>query len=113
MSSYGWERLEPDVGVVVVELSGELDLTNARELEQRLLSACPPDDVLVVDLGGVYFLDSAALHVLFKLVRARSRDRLVLLLDPDSRIAATISLVGLDLVVEVRQELGPGPSESA
>lgn len=108
MSVYGWERLEPDTDTVVVELSGELDLTNARELEQRLLSACGHDQLLAIDLGGVFFVDSAALHVLFKLARARGRDRLILLLEPGSSIAPTLSLVGLDQVIPVRASLDTG-----
>ena len=109
MSSYELERSEPEEDTVVVALSGELDLTNAKELEGRLLACCAPDQLLAVDLNGVFFLDSAVLHVLFKLARTRGADRLVLLLEPGSSIAPALSLVGLDRVVPVRRALDPTP----
>lgn len=95
MSSYGLETTEADDGADVrVELSGELDLTSARELEERLAASAPPEARLVLDLNRVSFLDSAALHVLFKLARGRGRDRLVVLVAPDGRIASTLAIVG-------------------
>lgn len=102
MSSYALERSEPEDGTVRVVLAGELDLTNARELEQRLESAAPLDAQLALDLNRVSFVDSAALHVLFKLARRRGREGLVLVVDPDAQIAATLSIVGLERAVTVR-----------
>jgi anti-anti-sigma factor len=81
--------------VVVVALSGELDLTNARELEERLDASAAADDLLVVDLNRVVFIDSAALHVFFKLARARERQRLALLLAPDAAVARVLEIVGM------------------
>lgn len=107
MSSYGWERNEADDGTVVVALSGELDLTNARELEHRLAAACTPDARLAVDLNRVCFVDSAALHVLFKIARQQQREGLVVLLEPDASIAPTLAIVGLDRVAQVRATLEP------
>ena len=58
-------------GSVVVSLAGELDLYNAEEVRGALLAAAAgAPDVLVVDLGGVRFIDSTALGVL---IEARSR----------------------------------------
>jgi anti-anti-sigma factor len=94
VSSYGIERRESD-GVVHVELTGELDLMNARDLELRLDEVASGDTRLVIDLNGVSFLDSAALHVLFKLVRRRGPDRVAFVVAPDAQVASTISLVGL------------------
>jgi anti-anti-sigma factor len=82
-------------GVVVVLLSGELDLTNAREFEERLDASAPPDALLVADLNRVVFIDSAALHVLFKLARRRGRERLTLLVEPDAAVARTLEIVGM------------------
>jgi anti-anti-sigma factor len=82
-------------GVVVVVLSGELDLTNARELEERLDRSAPPDALLVVDLNRVVFIDSAALHVLFKLARRRGRERFTLLVESDAAVARTLEIVGM------------------
>jgi anti-anti-sigma factor len=100
MSSYGFERREGD-GVVHVELTGELDLTNARELELRLDEAASADTRLTVDLNGVSFLDSAALHVLFKLVRRRGLQGVAFVVDPEAHIASTLAVVGLPQVATV------------
>lgn len=88
-------RTAPLDGVVVVVLSGELDLTNARELEDRLERCAPGDTVLVVDLNRVVFIDSAALHVLFKLAGRRGRERLTLLLEQGAAVARTLEIVGM------------------
>jgi anti-anti-sigma factor len=102
MSSYGLERSESEGGTARVVLSGELDLTNARELEEHLASAAGENVQLEIDLNRVSFVDSAALHVLFKLARRRGRDGLVVVLEPGAQVAATLSIVGLDRVVTMR-----------
>jgi anti-sigma B factor antagonist len=107
MSTY---ELELDdtaaAGVVVASLSGELDLTNARELEERLEAAAPAEEVLlVVDLNRVVFIDSAALHVLFKLARQRGRERLKLVVDPTAAIVRTLDIVGMKDAVRIAHTL--------
>jgi anti-anti-sigma factor len=114
VSHYDLERDETAAdNVVVVALSGELDLTNARELEERLEDSAAPDALLVVDLNRVVFVDSAALHVLFKLARRRGRERLALLLAPDAAVARVLEIVGMKdaaPVVASLDDLGLPPS---
>lgn len=95
MSSYELERLDDGEGIVQVRLTGELDLTNARELEERLVEIAPPDAQLVIDLNRVVFVDSAALHVLFRVARRQKNGELVLVLEPTAPIARAIAIVGL------------------
>jgi anti-anti-sigma factor len=96
VSHYDFERDETAAdNVVVVALAGELDLTNARELAERLDDSAAADALLVVDLNRVVFIDSAALHVLFKLARSRGRERLALLLAPDAAVARVLEIVGM------------------
>lgn len=93
---YELQLRESDDGAVVhVVLSGELDLTNARELDLRLDEAAPAQARLVVDLSRVSFIDSAALHVLFKLAGRRGRERLTLLLEQGAAVARTLEIVGM------------------
>jgi anti-anti-sigma factor len=82
-----------DPNVLHVGVVGELDLTNARELEDRIdeLSTRYPSG-LVLDLNRVVFIDSAALHVLFRTAR---RHRIGIVLSPTSPIARTVEIVGL------------------
>jgi anti-sigma B factor antagonist len=69
----------------VIALAGELDLANARELEQELLRVEATDaQAIVVNLARLRFMDSTGIRVLLG-AEARSRrdsDRLVLLRGP-------------------------------
>lgn len=87
--------------VVHVSLAGELDLTNARGIEDRLLEVTRNGSSLVVDLNRVVFIDSAALHVFFRLSRNLGRARFVVVLDPDAPVARTVEIVGLPDAVRV------------
>jgi anti-anti-sigma factor len=97
MPTFELERLETeDAHVVHVAVAGELDLTNARELEDRLDELTHGDaPVLVLDLNRVVFIDSAALHVLFRAARQLGRDRLGLVVGHSAPIARTLAIVGL------------------
>jgi anti-anti-sigma factor len=113
MSIYELELDTSHVGVVVASLSGELDLTNALELEERLEAAAPAEALLVVDLNRVAFIDSAALHVLFKLARERGREGLNLVLEPTAPVSRTLDIVGMKDAVRIahsRDELESTPS---
>jgi anti-anti-sigma factor len=114
MSTYELELDDTSAaGVVVASLSGELDLTNARELEERLELVAPADALLVIDLNHVVFMDSAALHVLFKLARERGREGLRLVVEPTAPIVRTLDIVGMKDAVRIASslaELGLAPS---
>jgi anti-anti-sigma factor len=106
MSDYELELDDGAAGAVVAALSGELDLTNARELEERLDAAASAHELLVVDLNRVVFIDSAALHVLFKFARQRGRERLALVLEPTAAVSRTLDIVGLKDAVRTVPSLG-------
>lgn len=96
-----------DARRVVFDVAGELDLTNAAEVEERLEAIAPPEDVaLELDLNRVVFIDSAALHVLFRTARRLGKERFRLLLEPGAAIARTISIVGMREVATIDQS-GP------
>jgi anti-anti-sigma factor len=101
VTSYELERREtatPDL--VFLDVSGELDLTNATELEERLGDLSVANGArLVLDLNKVVFIDSAALHVLFRTARRIGKDRFGLVLDPTAAIARTLTIVGISEVV--------------
>ncbi|MEZ7128852.1 STAS domain-containing protein [Nonomuraea sp. AD125B] len=56
---------------ILVTVTGELDVTNAAELESLLEGATPPGEPMVLDLGGLTFMDCGGLHLLM-----RQQDRL-------------------------------------
>ena len=102
MSTYDFEIDESGAPeTVVVSLTGELDLTNARELEERLRAAAPEESVLVLDVSRVVFIDSAVLHVLFRLARTRGDGRLVLVLEPGAPVARAFDIVSMKDAVRV------------
>jgi anti-sigma B factor antagonist len=105
LTSYELElRTTERNGVTLVELAGELDLTTAPELERRLGEASDHGSDLVLDLNGVSFLDSAALHVLFRIARRFEEEdkRFGIVLEPTAPVARTLTIVGLDEVTRVR-----------
>ncbi|MGH3066270.1 MAG: STAS domain-containing protein [Gaiellaceae bacterium] len=95
MSSYEFEQLDGEGETVQVRLAGEVDLTNVGELEERLTAIAPPEAQLVLDLNRVVFVDSAALHLLFKLARRQEHGKLALVVDPTASIARVMAIVGL------------------
>ena len=103
MTSYELVVLEADdPSIAVVDISGELDLTNARELEERLEDLSAGRQGLVLELNKVSFIDSAALHVLFRTARNIRRERFGVVLEPTAAIARTLTIVGLPDVVTLR-----------
>lgn len=82
---------------LVVDVTGEIDLGTSGELEAVL--AAVPDEVtrVVVDLGGISFLDSSALNALVrqeKLLTAR-RVALALVIPAGTPAAAIFELTHL------------------
>ena len=89
--------------VTVAALVGELDLTVASELTERLEESTAEASALVIDLNRVHFIDSAALHCLFRL--ARDHDSLAFVLEPTSPIATTLAIVELGRAAPLRATL--------
>jgi anti-sigma B factor antagonist len=82
-------------GVLVAVLSGEVDLSNAAALEDRIAAAAGEGVPLVVDLTAVTFLDSAGVRLLDHLVAARQPGTAIrTVAPPGSRVAFTLRLCG-------------------
>ena len=63
-------------GWAVVELAGEIDLSNVAEVDRHLRSWIEPDDIgAVVVLDGVRYLDSAGIRLLSTLADALAARR--------------------------------------
>jgi anti-anti-sigma factor len=77
--------------VLVVAITGELDISNARELEAAIVAELG-DAGLVVDLGGLTFLDAAGVHLLQRL-RDRGRP-LAIVASEDSPPRRVLELTG-------------------
>ena len=64
-------------GVIVVKVTGEIDLSNAGELRTAILEATPNDALgCVLDFTALAYIDSAGIHLLYRLgdsLRARGQ----------------------------------------
>ena len=93
----------------VVRIIGEIDVSNAGEIGSAIREAVPNGtSEVLVDLGGVEYLDSSGVQVLFQLVeRLRSRRQDVRMLVPQGApIRAVLELTGLPALVPL--DGGPG-----
>jgi len=82
-------------GVLVAVLTGEIDLSNAVALEERIAAAGDEAVPLVVDLTAVTFLDSAGVRLLDHLVAARQpRPAIRVVAPPGGRVEFTLRLCG-------------------
>lgn len=105
MTSYELEqRPTEDAQMVLLEVMGELDLTNAHEVEERLEELTAPNGArLVLDVNRLVFIDSAALHVLFRTARRLGKARFALVLEPTAPVARTLAIVGISEVATIAE----------
>ena len=96
--------------VLVARLSGEVDLSNAGSIESAIAEATPNQALAVIlDVGALDYLDSAGIHLIYKLrekLRARGQAlRLVIPAESPSndalRLAGVSQVVDTALTVEV------------
>jgi anti-sigma B factor antagonist len=105
--------LEGDVHVVSV--AGELDLHTAGDLHTALDSALAREPRrVVVDLGGVTFLDSTALGALVTAAkRARATGARTVVVTDDPHTTKLFRITAFDRVVDVRRTLSEAVAEAA
>jgi anti-anti-sigma factor len=85
-------------GVVVARLEGEVDMSNASELGAAITARVPSDARgLVLDLGGVGYVDSAGIHVFFELRERLTRrgQGIRVALAADSPVATALEYAGV------------------
>ena len=87
-----------------IALAGEIDMDNARQVEHQLLEAIGNHlTAVTLDLGGIDYLDSAGLRVLFSLGNRLSTLQIALrLLVPErSTVRRVIDLSGMAAAIPV------------
>jgi anti-sigma B factor antagonist len=92
-SLFVWRRR----GVVVAAITGEIDISNARDLEAEIVAELDADAAgLVIDLGGLGFLDGSGVHLLYRLADRLSERGLgfALVLPEDSPPHRVLALSG-------------------
>ena len=90
--------------VTRIEISGELDMSNAEQIVTQLVRVSAETAHLVVDLRSVYFLDSSAMAGLTRLRRTLDADgtRLSIVLEPEGIVHRVIVLSRMDQMLDVR-----------
>lgn len=79
-----------------LSLTGELDLSNAKALEDALTEAFASDKRILVDLGRLEFLDSTGIALLVAALGRPDAERLSFLPSESSGVRRLLSLTGLD-----------------
>jgi anti-anti-sigma factor len=91
-------------GVVHARFVGEIDMSNADDLGAALTDATTNEMLgVVMDLTEVDYMDSAAIHLVYRMrarLRARCQD-LRLVIPENSRINDALRLAGVDRHLEV------------
>lgn len=88
-----------DEELVVARIEGEVDMTNAPAIGNRLRELLTNRSLaLVVDLGATTYLDSSGIALLFALADElrRRQQRLLLVVPDDSQLVRAIQITGLD-----------------
>ena len=90
-------QLKIEENVRYVCLEGELDLEAVEELVELSLKEYENENSLVLDLGGVDFVDSTGLHCLLEIWRHwRHCEKSVQLVNVREDVKEILRLVGLD-----------------
>jgi anti-anti-sigma factor len=101
-------QLEDVDGITIASVEGEIDLSNASELEVAISHAVGNEAVgLVVDLADVDYLDSSGVTLLFNLARrvARRQQEFVAVVPGEAHVREILILSGATDALEVRDTL--------
>jgi anti-anti-sigma factor len=90
-----------EAGRVRVSLAGECDLEVRDELTEALLAAVRRAPVVVVDVGGLDFLDSSGVHGLVVAHHAaQSSGRKLFVVNPTGAVATVLDLTGVGALLQ-------------
>jgi anti-anti-sigma factor len=100
--------------VVIARLTGEIDLSNADSIEGAIAEATPNHALaLILDIGALDYLDSAGIHLIYKLrekLRARGQ-RLRLVIPADSPATDALRLAGVSRNVDTAESIDDAMAE--
>lgn len=89
---------------LIARFSGEIDMSNAGAITHAVAQATPNDlDGAVLDLTGIQYLDSAGIHMIYRLredLRTRGQ-RLAVVIGADSPVHDALGLAGVKGMIDV------------
>lgn len=104
MSALAVTAMSHEGDVAVARIRGEIDISNSADLTDAVLRGMANDSRgLVVDLSAVAYLDSAGVHLIFKLARAlaRRQQTLSVVAVPGSPIEDVLRMTDVPKVIGV------------
>jgi anti-anti-sigma factor len=102
--------------IVVVQLTGELDISGAEPAGERITEAVPSSARgLVIDMSELQFIDSSGVSMLFALARrVGSRRQQLRVVAPEGRpVARVLEIVEFDRAAPVHADLDSALAEIA
>lgn len=102
--------------VVVVRLTGELDISSAESAGERITEAVPSSARgLVIDMSELEFIDSSGVSVLFALARrvANRRQELRVVAPEGKPVARVLGIVEFDRAAPVHADVDSAVAEIA
>lgn len=106
MDRYSVSVEDHDPARVVVTVTGELDLSQAERLGERLDPLITPGAVVALDATGLTFMDSTGLRMLLRATkRAADRGAGFRLVAPQAAVLRVLELSGTTSVIETRDDL--------
>jgi anti-anti-sigma factor len=100
--------LEQRGDVLIARLSGELDISEANDVGDRIASSLAPDArAAVVDLTGLSFMDSSGVSMLFSLARrlGSHRQELRIVAPQSGPVGRVLELVGFGRAATLHERL--------
>jgi anti-anti-sigma factor len=100
--------------VVVAHVRGELDVSGAPKMGQRLEEAVPTSALgLVLDFGELEFIDSSGIAMLFSLVRHfdSRRQQLRVVADEGEPVARVLELVEFERAATIHRDVDSAVAE--
>ena len=107
-------HLDDENGITIATVDGEIDLSNAAELEMAISHAVGNEALgLVVDLVRVDYLDSSGVTLLFNLARrvSRRQQEFVVVVPGEAHVREILSLSGATEALALHESLAEALSE--
>lgn len=102
-------RYDAGERLVVAHVSGEIDMSNSNDIAAAIARSTPNAALgVIVDLDEVEYLDSAGIHLIYRLRSSLSTrgQRLVLVIGPQSVVHDVLRLAGVTELVDVHDTVG-------
>ena len=99
--------LRPADGIVVIQVSGEIDITNSLALKQRVFAELDERATnVVLDLDAADRVDTTGLSVILELAeRCRSEERELALVCSEGGVRRALAVTGLDQLIATHATL--------